>query len=131
MANMKTPTTSSTAVRRLFFWVGILATLCYRAIIFFTNANPVVLRVIWYVGTVGFVVYFLHRYQVSTKRARVIEQLRLTERVDEFPNLSDDERAGMRYVFSTLRSSREKWNYYVIFASSAIAIIFGLWMDLK
>lgn len=126
---MAIPTLHRPATRAFFFWVGILATVAYRAIIFFTNANSVTLRVIWYIGTVGFIIYFLHRYDIAKRRTRVIEDLDLAEKIPQLKELSDADRAGMQYLFATLQSSREKWNYYVIFASSIIALAAGVWMD--
>ncbi|MEK7637710.1 MAG: hypothetical protein AAB402_05015 [Patescibacteria group bacterium] len=126
---MTIPTLHRPASRAFFFWTGIVATIAYRAIIFFTDADPVILRVIWYIGTVGFVVYFLHRYDIAKRRTRVIRELNLAEKIPPLKELSDADRAGMQYLFATLQSSRERWNYYVIFASSVIALLAGLWMD--
>lgn len=126
---MTVPTLHRPATRAFFFWTGIAATVAYRAIIFFTDADPVILRVIWYIGTVGFIVYFLHRYDIAKRRTRVIRELNLAEKIPQLKELSDADRAGMQYLFATLQSSREKWNYYVIFASSAIALLAGWWMD--
>ncbi len=127
---MNIPTLHRPATRAVFFWTGIISTVLYRAIIFFTNANHVALRVIWYVGTVGFVIYFLHRYDIAKRRTMVIRELGLAEKIPQLKELSDADRAGMQYLFATLQSSREKWNYYVIFASSILALLAGLWMDL-
>lgn len=127
---MQLPTLHRPATRAFFFWTGIVATILYRAIIFFTSANPVILRVIWYIGTVGFVVYFLHRYDIAKRRSRVIQELNLAEKIPQLKELSDADRAGLNYLFATLQSSREKWNYYVIFASSIVALLAGIWMDI-
>jgi len=126
---MHVPTLHSKPVRLLYFWIGIAATAAYRAIIFFTNANPVLLKVTWYVGTIGFVLYFAHRYQVSGRRARAIEEYKLTEKIPQLSELTPEERAALSYVLSTLRSTKEKWNYVFIFATSAIALIAGVIID--
>ena len=115
---MNIPTLHRPATRAFFFWTGIIATILYRAIIFFTIANTVVLRTIWYIGTIGFIIYFLHRYDIAKRRSRVIQELQLAEKIPQLKELSDTDRAGMNYLFATLQSSHEKWNYYVIFASS-------------
>lgn len=128
---MHLPTLHRPATRAFFFWTGITATILYRAIIFFTDANPVLLRSIWYVGTIGFIIYFLHRYDIAKRRSRVIHELQLAEKIPQLKELSDTDRAGMEYLFSTLQSSHEKWNYYVIFASSIVALLAGIWMDLR
>lgn len=126
---MPVPTLHSKPARLTYFWIGIAATTAYRAIIFFTDANPALLKVMWYVGTVGFIIYFAHRYQVSGRRARAIEEYKLTEKIPLLSDLTPDERAALRYVLSTLRSTKEKWNYIFIFATSAIALIAGVIID--
>ncbi len=119
----------SQKVRLLFFFIGICATLAYRMIVIANSLNPTLVQIFWYSGTIGFFIYFLHRYDVSSKRARLIERYRLIERVGESSAFSADEKAAMGYVFGTLRSSKEKWNYIVIFTSSAIALLIGFYLD--
>ncbi len=126
---MSVPTLHPKPIRLLFFWIGMLATAAYRAIIFFSDAHPVLLKVTWYVGTIGFILYFAHRYQVSSRRARAIEEYALAEKVPQLSELTPDERAALTYVLSTLRSTKEKWNYIFIFGTSAVALIAGVIMD--
>jgi len=127
---MAIPTLHSPASRAFFFWTGIIATIAYRSIIVFTEGDHVILRTTWYIGTIGFIVYFLHRYDVASRRTRVIKELDLANKVPQLKGLSDQDRAGVQYLFATLQSSREKWNYYIIFVSSILALLFGLWQDL-
>lgn len=126
---MSVPKLHSKSLRTLFFWVGIVATFAYRVIIFFSDANPALLKVSWYVGTIGFIIYFIHRYQISQRRAQAIQDFRLAEKVPALTELSVDEKTAMAYVFSTLRSTREKWNYVFIFASSGVALLAGVYLD--
>lgn len=114
----------------LFFLVGIFATLAYRAIIILEHIDGPWLKITWYLGTIGFVIYFAHRFSVTEKRAKVITDYQLIEKIDQ-PNWSADDRTALRYVLSTLRSSKERWNYIMIFGSSAIALLVGAWLDLR
>ncbi|MEK7631942.1 MAG: hypothetical protein AAB445_03700 [Patescibacteria group bacterium] len=126
---MFVPTLHAKSVRTLFFWVGIIATFAYRIIIFFSDANPALLKISWYVGTIGFIIYFIHRYQISQRRAQVIQDFHLAEKVPTLTELTAEEKAAMAYVLSTLRSTREKWNYIFIFTSSGIALLAGIYLD--
>lgn len=126
---MLVPTLHSKHIRTLFFWVGIIATFAYRVIIFFSDKQPVMLKTAWYVGTVGFIIYFIHRYQISQRRAQAIQQFQLAEKVPQLSELTALEKAAMSYVFSTLRSTREKWNYVFIFSSSVLALLAGIYID--
>lgn len=121
-----TPHRKST--RLLYFWAGIFATLVYRSIIVWDHIDGPWVKIAWYVGTVGFVIYFAHRFSISERRAKVIVEHQLLEKIDQGP-WSPEDQTALRYVLGTLRSSKERWNYIVIFISSALALLIGLWLD--
>ena len=120
----------SSALRLFYFWSGIVATLSYRIIVVLNDWSPVYVQVAWYVGTIGFVVYFIHRYQISEKRHRIIYEHQLANKVPTLSELSPEDKEAMRYIFSTLESSKEKWNNIFIFITSGLALIWGLVTDL-
>jgi len=126
---MEKPKLHSNALRLLFFWSGIIATFCYRAIVVVNNYSKLWAQVFWYVGTVGFIVYFAHRYQISEKRAKLINEYNLDGKIKKLDGLTQEEKDAMEYIFNTLQSSKEKWNYIFIFVSSAIALVLGLYLD--
>ncbi len=124
------PKTHSPFVRAFYFWVGILATIAYRIVIFLTHADPTWLKAAWYAGTIGFVIYFIHRYEISELRSKLIKENDLGGKIAELDSLSPDDKAAMEYIFRSLQSTREKWNYIFIFASSAVALAASLYLDL-
>lgn len=93
------------------------------------NYSDTLAKAAWYIGTIGFIVYFLHRYEISEKRAKLIKQLSLSEKVNTVEGLSGEERQALDYILKTLKSTKEKWNYVFIFAVSAIALVIGLYLD--
>jgi hypothetical protein len=119
----------SKSVRLWFFWSGIVATFLYRAIIVLNNYSTTWSNIAWYIGTVGFVIYFAHRFQIAEKRERVIKQYELERKVANVEGLSTEDKAAMEYIFGTLRSSKERWNYIFIFVSSAVALVIGVILD--
>lgn len=119
---------SSPWVRNLFFWSGIIATVCYRAIIILNHYSNTISLIAWYIGTVGFIVYFWHRYIVSEKRVSLIKQHDLIEAV-KHTNLKPEQIEANEYILTTLLSTKEKWNYIVIFGTSVLAIIIGIYLD--
>lgn len=119
----------SKATRMFYFWSGIIATLAYRIIIVLNSYDPVWVQVAWYIGTVGFVIYFIHRYDISEKRARIINDCDLENKVAGLKALSSDDKQAIKYIFTTLKSTKEKWNYIFIFALSGLALIAGILMD--
>lgn len=126
---MEQPKLHSRPVREFFFWSGIIATFCYRIIMILDNYSDTLAKAAWYIGTIGFIVYFLHRYEISEKRAKLIKQLSLSEKVNTVEGLSGEERQALDYILKTLKSTKEKWNYVFIFAVSAIALVIGLYLD--
>lgn len=123
---MDVPRPHPTWLRLSFFWVGITATFAYRAILVLERVGQGWVRLAWYVGTLGFVIYFAHRYQVSARRARLIHEYGLVEKTLRLGGLESRDRAAMEYVFQTLESSKEKWNYIAIFSLSATALVLDL-----
>lgn len=126
---MEKPKAHSRSLRLFFFWSGIIATFAYRIIVVVNNYNKFWAQIAWYVGTIGFVIYFAHRYQISEKRARLIQEHDLENKISKISSISEDDRTAMAYIFSTLKTSLEKWNYIFIFAASAVAFSLGIYLD--
>lgn len=116
-------------LRALYFWIGFIATIAYRIIVVLNNYNPIWVQIAWYVGTIGFIIYFAHRYQISELRQQLIIEHKLASKIEKGAPLSPDDQVALLYILKTLRSTREKWNYIVIFISSALALAVGIWLD--
>ncbi len=116
--------------RYLVFAVGILATIAYRIIVVLNNYDPIWVQIAWYVGTLGFVWYFIHRYHVENKRDRVITDNNLSEKIRQGETLTETERNDLANILSRLQSSLSKWNYLAIFILSALALLYGFYHDL-
>ncbi len=126
MENLKT---HSKAVRLLYFWIGITATLAYRAIIVLNFYSNIWVKFSWYLGTICFIIYYIHRFDIAKKRSRVIVEHRLREKLDHPENLNESDHQALAYILETLVTSKEKWNNYVIFISSGLALLIGIVFD--
>jgi len=126
---MSQPKASPKFMREFYFWTGILATVAYRIIIVLNFYSSFWVKISWYIGTIGFVIYFIHRYQIAEKRDRLIEDNNMVQKVDQVKELSENDKAIMRYIFKTLSSSKAKYNYYAIFLLSGLALILGIIFD--
>lgn len=115
-------------VRNFFFWSGIIATICYRAIVILNHYSSKISLAAWYIGTIGFILYFWHRYIVSENRVKLIKENDLIQAVKK-TNLSRDQIEANEYILTTLLSTKEKWNYIVIFTTSIIAMAIGIYLD--
>jgi hypothetical protein len=126
---MQRPKIHSNLVRTLFFLTGIISTLSYRSIVIVNNFSFRWAQFLWYVGTIGFIIYFIHRYKISRNRVELIKEYELDKKIAGGESLSTDEKEAVDYIFNTLKSSKEKWNFVFIFASSLVALILGLYLD--
>lgn len=120
----------SSFYRIFIFTVGVIATIAYRAVIVLNNYSPFWLEVFWYIGTVGFILYFGHRFNVENKRDRLIEKLELVKKVEAGQPLNNEDKTALLYVLKSLESSLAKWNYIAIFFFSGLAIAYALYVDL-
>ncbi|MBT6691557.1 hypothetical protein HOB10_04460 [Candidatus Parcubacteria bacterium] len=128
---MENTKTSSKSLRLFYFWAGVIATLAYRIIIVLNFYNTTWVKISWYIGTVGFIIYFIHRFDISKKRSALIVKHRLREKLDAntLDELNKEDNEALGYILKTLVSSKERYNYYIIFILSGIALIAGLLID--
>lgn len=124
------PTLSRKRYRLLMFVVGIMATISYRIIIVFNFYSPLLVQIFWYIGTIGFIWYFSHRFKVEDKRDRLITEMDLATKVENNTPLNVEEKKALVYILKGLQTSLSKWNYVVIFISSALALSYGIIQDI-
>jgi len=120
--------TSNKYYRLWLFWVGVIATISYRAIILLNNISTTSVKISWYIGTIGFIWYFAHRYRVQNYRQNLIKEKRLVEKVCE-NNLNKEDCDALQYILKSLKSTKAKWNYIAIFFFSIIALLYGIYED--
>lgn len=126
MPQPRLPHTVPPLVINLFFLIGVLSALAFRALIVFTHVHPEWFRPVWYLGTGGYVLFFLYRYWISHKRKQAISRYALLDRLQGEGELSRDEREVLVYLLSSLARSREDLNYLVIFFLSILAVAIDL-----
>ena len=117
-------------VRLFFFWAGIIATVAYRIIIVLNWYSPLWVKVSWYIGTIGFVLYFWHRFNVAKKRAKLIKDYELIEAVDKVDCIDPQKKLALRYLVKTSLTSKSRWNSAIIFILSIIALFAGIFIDI-
>lgn len=126
--NNRKPHTLPPAVIYCFFALGIISAIAFRAIIVFQRLEPSWVRPVWYVGVLGYMVFFLYRYYITEKRKKAIEKFQLIEKVKTNACLTDEDREVVIYLLSSIRKSPENVNYFIIFLLSAIAIIVDIYL---
>lgn len=123
------PRLSHKIYRVWMFVVGILATLAYRFIVVLNHYSALWVQIAWYVGTIGFVWYFAHRFNVEKRRNQIIEDLALVQKVQKNEVFSQEEKSALVYILKSLKTSLAKWNYIAIFLISSLALVYGIYQD--
>ena len=121
---------SPRVARLFFFWVGILATVAYRIIIVLNLYDPLWVKIAWYIGTVGFVLYFGHRYRVAKKRADLVKKYNLVEVVNRLSEMDSQKKTALSYLVETSLTSKSRWNAAAIFLLSLVALVAGILIDI-
>jgi len=117
-------------IRLFFFWIGIIATFTYRAIIVLNFYSPYWVKIFWYIGTIGFILYFGHRYNIEKKRADLVLKYDLVKFVEKNIKTSEIRKDALKYLVETNLTSKSRWNSAFIFWLSLISLIVGILMDL-
>ena len=112
-------------LRIFFFLSGIIATIAYR-IIFLLDSFWI--EVAWYVGTIGFILYFGHRTSVGNKRAQLVRDYKLVE-VLEKSDIDEEEKSALLYLIETSLTSKARFNSVFIFILSILAFIISAIID--
>ena len=117
------------SVRLFFFIAGIIATVAYRIIIVLNLYDSFFVKVSWYIGTVGFILYFGHRYDIARKRADLIKKYDLVKIVDS-ADIKKDEKQALHYLVQTTLTSKSRWNSAIIFAITLLALVVAIFIDI-
>jgi hypothetical protein len=112
-----------------FFALGLISAVAFRAIIVFQRVEPSWIRPVWYIGTIGYFLFFLYRYMITKKRKKAIEEFQLIEKVKTNACLTDEDREIVLYLLSSVKSSSEDLNYAIIFMLSILAIAADLFLS--
>lgn len=117
-------------VRLFFFWTGIVATIAYRIIVVLNLYDPLWVKIAWYIGTIGFILYFGHRYDIARKRANLVKDYDLIEVVKNVQDVDPQKKEALHYLIKTSLTSKSRWNSAMIFILSVAALIIGIILDL-
>ena len=121
------PHTLPPSIIYCFFALGIISAIAFRAIIVFQRLEPSWVRPVWYVGVLGYMVFFLYRYYISEKRKKAVEDFQLIEKVKANACLTDEDREVVIYLLSSIGKSPENINYFIIFLLSIAAIVVDIY----
>lgn len=111
--------------RWFFFWAGIIATLAYRVIIVLEDYF---IKVAWYIGTIGFILYFGHRTHIQKKRMEIVKDNKLVKVVGAL-KIKKSQKDALSYLVKSAVTSKVRWNSLFIFWLSILALVVGVLFD--
>jgi len=118
------------SIRIFFFLIGIIATLAYRIIIVLNYHDPYWVKVSWYIGTIGFILYFGHRFEIQRRRAKFVQDYNLVKEIQKNKQIKKDKKKVLLYIVRTTNNSKARWNSLFIFILSILALIVGIILDI-
>jgi hypothetical protein len=116
-------------LKLMYFWIGILATFGYRLIIVLNFYDPLWVKIVWYIGTIGFIIYFWSRYRIVRNYSKLIREQELVKAVRKASNITTSEKEALSYIIGTLSVTKAQVNYVIIFILSALALLAGFILD--
>jgi len=113
----------------IFFIIGLLATVSVRLVSLFMDYNIIYSKIAWYVGVVGFFIFFLYKFRVDSARARFISSRDLMNKIRDNKGLEEEDFRLVSEILCGLSSNKDRINYIFIFGSSVMALLFAIYID--
>ena len=113
----------------LFFIIGLIATVAIRAVTVLGHIDPIYGKTAWYIGVVGFLLFFIYKFRVSQARARIIAKRHLVMKVKNKQELTEEDYSLVSSILCALSSNKERINYFFIFVLSGLALILAVYFD--
>lgn len=114
----------------LFFTIGIIAAIAIRLVAFLMELNPVYAKISWYIGVLGFFLFFFYKFKLLNARNLKIKKQNILEKIERRELLEEKDYRVIKVILCNISSSKERINYLFIFALSAIALILAIYIDL-
>ena len=124
------PKLNNSVYRILIFMVGVIATIAYRLVIILNHYSQFWVEVSWHIGTVGFIWYFAHRFNIENRRDQLIKKLNLVEKIQASQPFNAEDKTALLYILKSLGTSLAKWNYIAIFFFSGLAMAYAIYVNL-
>ena len=113
----------------VFFIIGLIAIIAVRAVTILEHVKPIYGKIAWYVGILGFFIYFAYKYKIEYNRSRLIKTSKLVDKILHGGSIEKEDRQTIGSVLCALSSSKDRINYFIIFLSSAVVLIMALYLD--
>ena len=113
-----------------FLFAGLIATIAIRVVNIAMDFSPFWAKVAWYIGVLGFLVYFLYKYRQHRVMRKFLVGSDIIQKLKKGNILSAEESKFLSSILCALRSRKDSTNYFFIFFTSALALLLGIYQDL-
>jgi hypothetical protein len=120
---------SNSFVSWIFFIIGLIATVAIRVVTVLMNINPLYGKIAWYVGVGGFLLFFIYKFNANRRLSNLIDGENLIEKTRGQKTLSAQEYNLIAGILCSLKSEKERINYFFIFVVSALALFLAVYFD--
>ena len=117
------------AASTVFFIIGLVAIIAVRAVTILEHIKPIYGKMAWYLGILGFVIYFAYKFKVDNNRVKLIKERGLMSKISNGDAIEKEDRIAISSILCALSSGMDRINYLVIFASSAVVLILTMYLD--
>ncbi len=113
----------------VFFLVGIIATVALRVIVVVEEIDPSYGRIAWYVGVIGFILFFIYKFRLLRASAAIIKKSGLRRKLAESGELKREDYKLLSELVCAQDNWKERVNFFVIFFLSSLALLFAVYLD--
>ncbi|MCF7878253.1 MAG: hypothetical protein K9L95_02130 [Candidatus Omnitrophica bacterium] len=113
----------------VFFIVGLIATVAIRVVTVLMNIHPAYGKIAWYIGVGGFLVFFIYKFNANRRLSNLIDEENLIEKTRGQKPLPAKEYNLIAGILCSLKSEKERINYFFIFVVSAVALFLAIYFD--
>ncbi len=125
----KLKTCKESAVSWVLFFIALVAVISLRAVNLVLDANPVFAKSLWYIGVIGFFIFFVYKFRYDQVLHRELDNTGLKDKLLNKKELSEHDREVLGTIVCKLSSKKDKINYFFIFVSSALALVLAIYVD--
>ena len=94
----------------IYFIIGLIATVSVRLVSLFMDYNVIYAKIAWYVGVIGFFIFFLYKFRVETNRAKLIIEKNLMSKIRGNRQLEEDDYGLVSSILCGLSSNKDRIN---------------------
>ncbi|MFH1478279.1 MAG: hypothetical protein ABIG92_00705 [Candidatus Omnitrophota bacterium] len=113
----------------LFFFIALVAVIALRAVNLVFDFNPLFAKSLWYLGVTGFFVFFIYKFRYDQILHKELYKTRLKDKLLNKEDLTEHDKEVLGTIVCKLSSRKDKINYFFIFVSSFLALVFGVYLD--